>query len=204
MNFEPTLFVVDDDEAMRRSLRWLLETLRLPLQTFDSGEAFLEGYRGEPGVLILDVRMPGMSGLELLERLAETHPSLPAILLTAHGDVPMAVRALRAGAYDFVQKPYNGQALLERVQAAIGEARHRHQRQGERDSAVARLESLTPRECEVLELVAAGEPNKRIARELGISLRTVEVHRHNLMEKLDAHTVGDVIRLYLSATNGTI
>ncbi len=200
MSFEPTLFVVDDDEAMRRSLKWLLETLRLPLQTFDSAEAFLEGYDGAPGVLVLDVRMSGMSGLALQERLAGSAPHLPVILLTAHGDVPMAVQAMHAGAFDFVQKPYNGQALLERVQAALREARFRHERQGERAVLAGRLASLTPREREVLDLVASGEPNKQIAQRLGISLRTVEVHRHNLMEKLNAHTVGEVIRIFLSAT----
>lgn len=200
MSFEPTLFVVDDDEAMRRSLEWLLETLRLPLETFDSAEAFLAGYDGRPGCLVLDVRMPGMSGLELQERLAAEYPSLPVILLTAHGDVPMAVRAMHAGAFDFVQKPYNGQSLLERVQAAVREAQRRYERESEREVLAERLASLTPREREVLERVAAGEPNKQVARDLGISLRTVEVHRHNLMEKLQAHTVGDVIRIYLSAT----
>lgn len=199
MNSGASLYVVDDDEAMRKSLRWLLETLRLPLEVFDSAEAFLASYDGRPGCLVSDVRMPGMSGLELQEALAAKHAQLAVILLTAHGDVPMAVRAMRGGAFDFVQKPYNGQALLERVQAALRESLRCHAQNTERAAMRARLDALTPREREVLELVSTGEPNKRIAQSLGISLRTVEVHRHNLMEKLGAHTVGDVIRLYLCA-----
>ena len=195
---EPTIFVVDDDEAMRRSLQWLLETLRLPIATFADAERFIEGYDGRPGCMVLDVRMPGMSGLELQQRLADEGAPLQVIMLTAHGDVPMAVRAMHAGAFDFVQKPYNGQALLERVQAAVRAVQRQSERQEETGTLKRRVDSLTPREREVLELVAAGEPNKRIAQLLGVSLRTVEVHRHNVMGKLEAHTVGDLIRIYLA------
>jgi RNA polymerase sigma factor (sigma-70 family) len=148
--------------------------------------------------MVLDVRMPGMSGLELQQRLADEGAPLQVIMLTAHGDVPMAVRAMHAGAFDFVQKPYNGQALLERVQAAVRAVQRQSERQEETGTLKRRVDSLTPREREVLELVAAGEPNKRIAQLLGVSLRTVEVHRHNVMGKLEAHTVGDLIRIYLA------
>lgn len=196
MTGEPTVFVVDDDEAMRDSLQWLLRSVGLAVDCFASAEAFLAAYDPRrPGCLVLDVRMPGMSGLELQQRLADQGSALPVIVITGHGDVPMAVRAMKAGAIDFIEKPFNNQALLERVGAAVRASTASLAEQAQAREIRARLEALTPREREVAWAVAAGKQNKAIAFELGISPKTVEVHRHNAMEKMGAATAADLARM---------
>ena len=199
MTVESTVFVVDDDHALRESLAWLLESVRLPVRTFASAQEFLRAFdKKQPGCLVLDVRMPGMSGLELLDRLTAEEAGLPVILLTAHADVPMAVRALKTGAVDFLTKPFNGQELLDRIQVALEKDR---QRRAERVRVAALAESfaaLTPREREVMTLVVGGLSNKEIAGDLGISTKTVEAHRNKVMEKTKAGSVADLVRMAIA------
>lgn len=193
---EPTVFIVDDDQAVARSLRWLIESVRLRVETYASAQAFIDGYdAARPGCLVLDVRMPGMSGIELQERLAAQKIRVPIIFITGHGDVQMAVRAVQAGAFDFVEKPFNDQDLLDRVQRAIardGEWRDRDLHQARLRALFA---SLTPRESEVLDLVVDGLSNKAVANALGLSAKTVEVHRAKVMEKLQARSVSDLVKM---------
>jgi len=194
----PTVFVVDDDEAVRESLALLVHSVGLEAESFASAQAFLEVYRPERcGCLITDIRMPGMSGLELQEKLNEARIHVPVIVLTGHGDVPAAVRALKGGAVDFVEKPFNPQALLDLIQQAI--ARDAELRtQAAHDEAIAeRMALLTPRENDVLELVVEGKANKVIAVDLGISERTVELHRGRIMRKMQARSLADLMRMVL-------
>ena len=193
---EPTVFIVDDDQAVARSLRWLIESVRLRVENFGSAQAFIDGYDAtRPGSLVLDVRMPGMSGLELQERLAAQRIHIPIIFITGHGDVQMAVRAVQAGAFDFVEKPFNDQDLLDRIQRAIT----RDAEWRDRDLQQARLRALfatlTPRETEVLELVVEGLSNKAVANALGLSAKTVEVHRAKVMEKMHARSLSDLVKM---------
>ncbi len=196
MNSDATVFVVDDDDAMRDSLSYLLQSVGLAVEAFPSAEHFLAAYDpARPGCLVLDVRMPGMSGLELQQILIERGSALPVIVITGHGDVPMAVRAMRAGAIDFIEKPFNNQALLDRVTAAIRTSTAAMAEQARAHEIRARLATLSPREREVALLVGTGKQNKVIAHELGISQKTVEVHRHNAMEKMQATTGADLARM---------
>lgn len=196
MHANPTVFVVDDDAAIRDSLRWLIESVHLPVKTYASAAEFLDAADlKNPGCLILDVRMPGTSGLDLQEELGRRASVVPVILLTGHADVPMAVRAMKAGAFDFLEKPFNDQLLLDRVQDAIADSLCRCREMAVQEDRLARLERLTPREREVLERVIAGKQNKVIARELGIGLKTVEVHRHNVMEKMEAQSLAELIHM---------
>ena len=192
----PTVFIVDDDEAMRESLEFLLKSAGLSVEAFDSAEAFLRHLDpAMDGCLLLDVRMPGMSGLDLQARLERDAINLPVILLTAHGDVPMAVRAMRAGAFDFIEKPCNDQVLLDRVNAAV---RHDRQRRDDDDAArrvQKRAQHLSPREREVMQLVIEGLLNKQIASRLSISIKTVEVHRARVMEKMEADSLAELVRM---------
>ena len=190
------IFVVDDDQAVRESLCWLLESVNLPVETFGSAQEFLSSYSADQGgCLILDVRMPGMSGLELQNKLAEIECSLPIIIVTGHGDVPMAVRALKAGAVDFIEKPFNDQTLLERIQNCLDQDRAQREERSLKSSLQQRLSQLTPREQEVLERVIAGKLNKVIADELGISSKTVEAHRANIMEKMGATSLAELVTM---------
>lgn len=193
-----TAFIVDDDEAVRDSLRFLMLSIGIEVETFGSAQAFLDGYDTErPGCLVLDIRMPGISGLELQEQLPQNGIHLPVIIISGHGDVPMAVRALKAGAFDFIEKPFNDQVLLDCVQRAIEQdLAHRRERAVQEDIA-ARLELLTPREREVMGLVVSGAPNKVISAQLGVSLKTVEAHRARVMEKLKAKSVSELVRMSL-------
>jgi RNA polymerase sigma factor (sigma-70 family) len=193
---EPVVMVIDDDEGMRQSLLWLLKSVGLPALGYPSAEAFLAALDpDQPGCLVLDVRMPGMSGLELQEKLVAMGAALPVIIVTGHGDIPMAVRAMKAGAIDFLEKPFNNQQLLERISAALRTAAAAHSEQRRRRDLRDRLASLSPREREVALLVAAGKQNKVIAFELGISPKTVEIHRHNAMEKLQAASAAELGRM---------
>ena len=196
----PTVFVVDDDPGVGDSIRLLLRSVGLPSKVFLSANEFLAAYNHEQaGCLVLDVRMPGMSGLDLQARLQEMDSALPIIFVTAHGDVPMAVNAVKAGAVDFIQKPFRDQELLDKIQEAMeADARIRAQRMDLAEIR-GRLETLTPRETEVLGLVVAGKPNKNIARTLGISQRTVEIHRARVMEKMQVRSVSLLVQLVMKA-----
>ena len=194
----PIVAVVDDDPGARTSLRLLLKSLGLAAATYESGAAFLASYDPEqPGCLLLDIRMPQMSGLELQERLNQLGNLCPIIFLTGHGDVPMAVEAMQHGAFDFLQKPFRDQELLDRVQRALAKDRHRRAEIRGNESVRQRLDSLTGRENEVLELVTGGAPNKIIAHKLGISQRTVEIHRAHVMEKMQAESLAELIHMTL-------
>jgi RNA polymerase sigma factor (sigma-70 family) len=193
---EPTVFIVDDDLAVARSLRWLIESVQLKVETFASAQAFLDGYdAAKPGCLVLDVRMPGMSGIELQERLTAQRIRVPIIFITGHGDVQMAVRAVQAGAFDFIEKPFNDQDLLDRMQRAISFDAERRGRDTLRAQLCALFASLTPREREVMDLVVEGMSNKAVANTLGLSAKTVEVHRAKVMEKMNARSVSDLVRM---------
>jgi len=197
-----TVFVVDDDEAVRDSLALLLRSVELAVETFGSANQFLDSYDpAAPGCLILDVRLPGMSGLELQQKLADDGADLPIVFITGHGDVPMAVRAMRRGAVDFLQKPFSNQDLLDRVQQALTEQSHRRRQSESKAEIAQRIQSLTPRENEVMELIVEGLPNKVIANRLGMSQRTVEVHRASVMRKMQADSVAQLVHLVF-AVNG--
>jgi two-component system response regulator FixJ len=191
------VIIVDDDAALRDSLRWLFESVRLGVLAFESAQAFLAASPiPRVGCILLDVRMPGASGLELQAKLAELRLDLPVIMMTGHADVRMAVRALKAGAFDFVEKPINDQDLIETVWRAVRSSETAAQQNKRQSERARRLEALSEREREVLEQVVAGEPNKRIAVHLGISEKTVEYHRANVMRKLECRTMADLIRTF--------
>ena len=196
---EPTVYVVDDDPDMRDSLRWLLTTVRLRVEVFASAAEFLERFapRG-PGCLVFDVRMPGASGLDLYERLVARGEGMPVIFMTAFADVPMAVRALKSGAIEFVEKPFNRQALLDRIQRAVRDDADRRRLLADRDALRGRFQTLTGREREVLEMIKAGQPNKAISARLDITPRAVEMRRANLMKKLGARSLADLLRFAIA------
>jgi FixJ family two-component response regulator len=193
---EPTVYIVDDDPDMRDSLRWLLKTVGLRTQMFETGEQFLEGFvRQGPACLVLDVRMPGTSGLDLLEAMSAAGIRLPVIFITAHADVPMAVRALKSGAVEFLEKPFNGQILLEKIQQEIRDDAERLTREAEVEDVRARIENLTGKEREVLSLIRDGRPNKEIAHRLGVTPRAVELRRASLMKKLGVGSLPELLRV---------
>jgi FixJ family two-component response regulator len=195
---EPTVFVVDDDAHMCRALRWLVESVNLRVETFDSAEAFLRTYTAErPGCLVLDVRMPGMSGIQLLEQLRSRGILTPVIILTGHGNVRTAVRAMKAGAVDVVEKPYTDDELLELIQDAIDKDTHWRGRAAEDATIAARLDQLTTREREVLSSIVQGQANKVIAAELAITEKTVEAHRKRIMEKMQARSLAQLFNMVL-------
>ena len=194
----PIVFVVDDDEAVRSSLRLLLKSVGLVPSALGSAREFLDVYDpAQPGCLVLDVRMPGMSGLELQEQLNLRGAVIPVIFITGHGDVPMAVEAMQAGAFHFLQKPFRDQDLIDRIQRALEKDRADRAVLDERSLIRERLQSLTPREREVLRLVASGKPNKIMAAELDVSQRTVEIHRARVMEKMGASSLAALVRMVL-------
>ncbi|MEW7978465.1 MAG: response regulator transcription factor [Candidatus Sedimenticola endophacoides] len=199
MKQESTVFVVDDDREVRDALQLLMESVGLPVETFGSAQEYLDRFDPErPGCLVLDIRMPGMSGLELQARLNAERIYPPIVIITGHGDVPMAVRAVQAGAVDFVQKPFNDQALLDSVHRAIErDAQQRGEVSRLRDIE-ERVRRLTPREREVMDLVIAGKRNKVIASEMNISQSTVEAHRAKVMEKMEADTLSSLMRVMLT------
>lgn len=194
------VYVVDDDPAMRDSLKWLMDSVSLPVKTFENAKAFLDAYEpGQPGCLVLDVRMPGISGLELQERIVNEGFTLPVIFITGHGDVPMAVRALKNGAVDFIEKPFSDQALLDRIQQAVDIHRQRITDEGRKSEIVRRLNTLSPRERDVMNLVVVGQSNKSIATQLGLSPKTVEVHRARVMEKMQAKSLPELVTMGITA-----
>ncbi|MCK4585881.1 MAG: response regulator transcription factor [Gammaproteobacteria bacterium] len=197
---ENTVYIVDDDPSVRHSLTWLIESVGQCVKTYESPTVFLQEYReGGPGCLILDVRMPEISGLDLQEQLIKSGFTLPIIIITGHADVPMAIRALKAGAFDFIEKPFNDQLLIERIQQAIEHCQNLSKKNQLRQKVNERLSKLTAREKQVLEGVVSGKSNKIIAKELDISIKTIEVHRANLMAKMDASSLSDLIRKSLLA-----
>jgi FixJ family two-component response regulator len=197
---EPAVFIVDDDAAVRRFLGGLIESVALRVEAYASAQDFLAAYDPDrPGCLVLDVRMPGMSGLELQRELAERAIGLPVIVLTGHGNVQLAVHAMKAGAVDFVEKPFDNELLLDRIQKAVAESVRARGERIKRDEIAQRLQSLTPRERQVLDLVVAGETNKGVARRLDISERTVEIHRANVMHKMHARTLADLVKMATGA-----
>jgi two-component system response regulator FixJ len=194
----PTVYIVDDDDAIRSALRLLLKSVGLAAATVASAQEFLATYDPQqPGCLILDVRMPGMSGLELQQQLNLRGAIIPVIFITGHGDVPMAVEAMQQGAFDFLQKPFRDQDLIERIQRALAKDQTGRAELQERGRIQERLESLTAREREVLELVTSGKPNKIMAADLGVSQRTVEIHRARVMEKMGASSLAQLVRMVL-------
>ena len=203
MSTEPIVFVVDDDQAIRNSLKWLIESVGLQVETYASADEFMRSYYpGRAGCLLLDVRMPGMSGLELQEYLARNDIPIPIIIITGHGDVPMAVRAMKAGAIDFIDKPFNDELLLESIRNALAIDQRQREHQGRRAEIAARLAHLTPREHEVMEMVTEGRSNKEIATDLGVSTKTVEAHRARVMEKMEAGSLAELVRMVMAAGIG--
>ena len=195
---EQTVFIVDDESTLRDSLRFLLESIRLRIETFDSAEAFLSSYTPDrAGCLVLDVRMPGLSGPELMDQLNHIGAKIPIIFLSAHGDVPLTVRAMKGGAFDFLQKPYNNQEFLDRVRQALAlDLSNRGQRKLVDDYA-DKLATLSVREREIMDRVVDGQSNKLIARDLGISYKTVEAHRSRLMRKMGAASLAELLQQVL-------
>ncbi len=197
-NARPTIFVVDDDSAVRDALKLLLRSVGQAVETYGSAQEFLDSYgEDRPGCLVLDIRMPGISGLELQQKLNEKHSILPIIFITGHGDVPMAVEAMQAGAVDFIQKPFRDQDLIDRINQALEKDSSNRAALGERNDIRRRLETLTPREREVLDLVVQGKANKVIAGDLKLSQRTVEIHRARVMEKMQASSLAHLVRMVL-------
>ncbi|MCK9508754.1 MAG: response regulator transcription factor [Pigmentiphaga sp.] len=194
-----TVFIVDDDEAVRDSLRWLLEANGYRVRAYDSAERFLAEFDPSVvGVLIVDVRMPGMTGLELQEQLLARQATIPLVFITGHGDVPMAVSTMKKGAVDFLEKPFNEADLRQIIASMLEQAHARAAEDATRRSHEALLSKLTTREQQVLERIVAGRLNKQIADDLGISIKTVEAHRANIMEKLQVTTVADLMKVALS------
>jgi FixJ family two-component response regulator len=198
---EPQVFVIDDDQAVRDSLGLLLKSMGTRASLFDSAQAFLDAW--DPamrGCIVLDIRMPGMSGMELQQRLKSQRCDIPIIFVTGHGDVPMAVEAMHQGAFDFIQKPFRDQELLDRINQALAwDAEHRSE-EDQRRGVQERYASLTPREREVMDCVVRGLANKVIAMDLDLSQRTVEIHRARVMEKMNARSLADLVRMSLHVT----
>lgn len=189
--------LIDDDEAVRRALAFLLGTAGLAVKVYESAILFLEKFdSGETGCIVTDVRMPGMDGIQLLRRLNELKIKLPVIVLTGHADVPLAVEAMKFGAVDFIEKPFSDDVLLEAIRSALA---RNSQSAGDAGQIRARIATLTPREKEVLDGLLAGHPNKTIAFDLGLSPRTVEAHRANVMTKMRASSLSELVRMVISA-----
>ena len=196
MSEEQVVYIVDDDSDVRESLVILMETVGQAFKEYETAHAFLEDYHGGMrGCLVADIRMPRMSGLELQEKLIDAGSLLPIIFITGHGDISLAVKAMRRGALDFIRKPFHEQNLLDRINEALDIEDGKRKAQMDKQQLVERFDSLSQRELEVLELVAQGKMSKVVADDLGISERTVEAHRSHIMHKLGIHTVAQLIRL---------
>jgi two-component system response regulator FixJ len=196
---EGVVHVIDDDQAMRDSLAFLMDSADLAARTYDSALAFLDRLaEAESGCILTDVRMPEMSGLELIARLKELGVALPVVVMTGHADVPLAIQAMKAGVHDFIEKPFDDEVLLGAVRSALAIGRHQAERTEEAAAIRVRIDSLTGRERDVLRGLVAGQPNKIIAYELGISPRTVEIYRANVMTKMGAGSLSELVRMALS------
>ncbi len=199
---DPIVFIVDDDPAIRESLQWLLESEGFGVETYASAETFLNAYDpNQPGCLVLDIRMRGMSGLELQAKLARESCALPVIMITGHGDIPMAVRAVKAGVVDFLEKPVPDEVLVRQIRHALDLGERMRGVLQQRGETAARVASLTPREREVMDLVVAGKANKKIAADLGITEKTVEAHRKRVMQKMGARSAVELVRLVMASEN---
>ena len=198
---EPTVFVVDDDPAVLRGLRLLMKSVKLNVETYSSAQEFLDSYNPvQPGCLLIDMRMPGISGLELQEILQSRNILIPTIIITGYGEVTDAVQAMKKGAIDFIEKPFNGQYLLDQVHKAIAEDAQIRKKQAQQQVVSASLALLTPREREVMDVVVTGKANKVIALELGLIMKTVEFHRAQMMKKMKVDSVAELVDLFISAT----
>jgi RNA polymerase sigma factor (sigma-70 family) len=195
-----TVYIVDDDQAIRHAMELLMRSVGLDYEIFHSGDDFLTDHTNDrAGCLVLDIRMPGLGGLELQEKLNEMGSTLPIIFITGHGDVPMAVEAMQKGAVDFIQKPFRDQELLDRIGEALKADQERRSAREEQAEIQSRVDKLTNRERQVLDLVVTGKPNKVIAYELGVSQRTVEIHRARVMEKMEAKSLADLVRMHMAS-----
>jgi len=198
MPADPVVHVIDDDLALRESLTFLLGTAQFAVMAYDSALAFLKALpQAQPGCIITDVRMPGLSGLDLLRQLGGLETSFPAIVITGHADVPLAVEAMKLGAVDFLEKPFEDQALIAAVRSALSHHRRNSEREAERTDIGRRVADLSNRERQVLDGLITGHPNKTIASDLGISPRTVEIYRANVMSKMRAKSLSDLVRMAL-------
>lgn len=194
------VYIVDDDQAIRHAMGLLLKSVGHEHLVFTSADEFLESHTGNNnGCLVLDIRMPGLSGLELQQKLIESGSSLPIIFISGHGDIPMAVEAMQKGAFDFIQKPFRDQELLDRISEALNTARRQESEREQKLDVQDRIDTLTKREHEVLDLVVTGKPNKIIAHELGVSQRTIEIHRARVMEKMRAKSLAELVRMHMAA-----
>lgn len=199
MSESKLVYIIDDDEPVRDAIGMLLDSVDIAFEAYDSATAFLDARAdASHGVLVLDIRMPGMSGLDLQRALAERNSPLPIIFITGHGDVPMAVEAMRRGAIDFIRKPFRDQELLDRINEALAVDDAQQRRSAAQADTKDRIAALTPREQQVFERVAAGQANKVIALDLEISERTVEIHRSQVMRKTQSKTLADLVRLKLA------
>ena len=198
MRSDDVVHVIDDDEAMRHSLAFLLQAAKVEVQTYDSASTFLESLpKIKPGCIVTDVRMPGMSGIDLLKRLRQLKVAMPVIVITGHGDVPLAVESMKGGAADFLEKPFDDDVLLAAIRAALNAQASETERQASRAAIHDKLAALSSRERQVLEGIVSGHPNKTIAFDLGISPRTVEIYRANVMTKMGANSLSDLVRMAL-------
>ncbi|HMN84878.1 MAG TPA: response regulator FixJ [Bauldia sp.] len=203
MAADAVVHVIDDDQAVRDSLSFLLATAGLTVRVFDGAGAFLDALPSvEPGCVVTDVRMPGMSGIELMPELAKRGVTLPVIVITGHGDVPLAVEAMKLGAFDFIEKPFEDDTIIASVRAALAKHATSGRDEGRKGEVLARLATLSQRERQVLDGLVAGHPNKVIAYDLGISPRTVEVYRANVMSKTGASSLSDLVRMTIIAGPG--
>jgi FixJ family two-component response regulator len=199
----PIVMVVDDDTGVRNAMRALLKSVGLENALYASAQEFLATYQPtQPGCLLLDIRMPGMSGLELQQQLNLRGAVIPVIFMTGHGDIPMAVEAMQHGAFDFLQKPFRDQDLLDRIQRALVKDGELRKSLGEHSRIKTHLDTLTPREREVLDLMIQGKQNKAIGQDLGVSPRTIEIHRARVMEKMGAQSVAELVRMMLDLAHG--
>lgn len=198
-DIDQTVYVVEDDEAVRDSLELLLKSAEKSVKPYSTANAFLSDYSEKmAGCIVLDIRMPGMDGMELQKKLNDRHSILPIIFVTGHGDVPLAVDAMKEGAVDFIQKPYREGALLEKIESALEQDREQRKTLGEEQEILRRVKTLTPRETEIMDRMIAGQANKVIAIELEISQRTVEIHRSRVMHKMGTHSLAHLVRMILS------
>lgn len=198
----PSVYIIDDDQSIRHAMDLLMRSVGMKCRIFHSAGDFLDIYSPDlAGCLVLDIRMPGISGLELQEKLTSLGSSLPIIFVTGYADVPMAVEAMQNGAFDFIEKPFRDQELLERIGAAMEADKTRRAQQHQAQAVRQRIARLTNREREVLELVVTGNPNKIIAHELDVSQRTIEIHRARVMEKMEAGSLAELVRMYLATTD---
>ena len=196
---DTTVFIVDDDEPVRDAIAMLLETVGITNETFANAQEFLAAYDNKrQGCLVLDIRMPGMSGLELQDRLIASNAPIPIVFITGHGDIPMAVEAMKKGAVDFIRKPFRDQELLDRIHEALGVEEQNRSNYQDLTAIRDKVATLTPREHEVFERVAVGQANKVVAIDLGISERTVEIHRSQVMQKTNARSLADLVRMKIT------